>query len=144
MAFTTSLYNHTVKKLLGGEISFANLKVMLLDNNAVFGAAHTTLVDVLAGLATEVSGNGWTAGGMAVASVVSTVTTTNDGTLSASELRVRATGGSIGPAYALVIFDDLAAGDAPILYIDFGGALTAGNGTDFLVPLNSGFITGAY
>lgn len=145
MAFTTSLYNHTAKKVLGGEITYASLKVILLGATASFTATDTTL-DSVAGAVSgghrpkEIYGNGWTEGGMSIASVASAITTTNDATLSGTDLRVRASGGSIGPAYACVIVD----GTTPIEYIDFGGTLTAGDGTDILIPASAGLIVATY
>lgn len=149
MAFTTNLYNTTVARLLIAAIHFNSLKVMLLTASGTFTATHTTLNQVAGAPSgghrpNEVYGNGWTEGGMAIANVASVVVTTNDGRLGADELRVRAVAGAIGPAYGLVIYDDADTDDAPVLHIDFGGALTAAVGVDFLVPLNAGFITGSY
>ena len=139
MAVTISRYNHTAKLLLNKEITYTTLKCMLLDSNAVFNAADTLLSDVLAGAATEVSGNGWTAGGETLASVAVTTVTTNDAMLDAADITVTATGGSIGPASAAVIYDDSMASplDAPLWYIDFGGAEQAGVGTDFKITFNA-------
>jgi hypothetical protein len=143
MAFTTNLYNHTAKKVLGGEIDWSTAKVMLLNSGGTFTATHTT-VDQVAGAASphranEVYGNGWTEGGVAIASIASSIATTNDANLAGTDVRVRAAGGSIGPATALLIF----VGTAPLIHVDFGGSLSAGDGTDFLIPM-SAIMTASY
>jgi hypothetical protein len=139
MAVTISRYNHTVKKLLNKEIDYTTLKMMLLNNSATFTAADTTL-DQVAGAntpprANEVSGNGWTTGGIALASVAVTVVATNDAMIDADDISVTAAGGSIGPAYKAVIYDDT--GDVPLWFIDFGQVEEAGETTDFKFSFNA-------
>lgn len=133
MAFTIHTYNHSLKLMMNKEIVYTTLKCMLLDNNAVFDATDTTLADVLAGAATEVSGNGWDAGGEPLTGEAITTVDTDGVMLDANDLSIGATGGSIGPAYAAVIYDDSHADDAPLFYVDFGGLQEAGDGTDFKV-----------
>mgnify|MGYP000205017885 CR=1 FL=1 len=139
MAVTISRYNHTVKKLLNKEIDYTTLKMMLLNNSATFTATNTTL-DQVAGAntpprANEVSGNGWTTGGIALASVTVAIATTNDANIDATDISVTATGGSIGPAYKAVIYDDT--GDVPLWFIDFGQVEEAGETTDFKFIFNA-------
>lgn len=147
MAFTTSLYNSAAKKFLNQEVTKASLKVMLLNSGASFTASHSALNSVAGAAsphrANEVYGNGWTEGGQSIASVAATVTTTNDATLSGTDVRVRASGGSIGPATACVIYDDADASKGPLIYVDFGGTLTAGDGVDFLIPMTA-ILTATY
>lgn len=133
MAVTITPYNHTVKKLANGEFDLSALKVMLVNQAAVtgFDAADTTLADVLAGAQDEVSGNGWTAGGESLASPAVTNVTTNDAKFDADDISKTATGGSIGPAYGAVIYDDSDPNDAPLAMVDFGQAEEAGETTDF-------------
>ena len=133
--FTTRQFNHTSRLFLSQQVDINNLVVMLLDNTAVFDATDTTLVDV-AGVANakEVSGNGWTAGGELFENVVVTTTTTDDATLEGDEIRVRALGGNIGPASAMVVYDGTAVNDPPLFYVEFSEPVYAGEGTDFLVP----------
>jgi len=139
MAVTISRYNHTPKLFLNKELTLSTLRVMLLDDNAVFDASDTALSDVLAGDATEVSGNGWTAGGETIASVAVTTVDTDGAMIDGNDISVTASGGSIGPASAAVIYDDSMTlpADAPLWYIDFGGAETAGVGTDFKISFNA-------
>ena len=121
--------------MLAQQVDLDNLKVMLLNNSASFDATDTTLVEVAgAANANEVSGNGWTAGGELFANVAVTTTTTDDATLAGDDIRVRATGGNIGPAYNFVVYDDSDADDAPLFFVQFSEAVYAGEGTDFLVP----------
>jgi hypothetical protein len=137
MAVTISRYNHTAKKLLNSEITLANLKFMLLDATYVFDATDTTL-DEVAGVntpprANEVSGNGWTAGGEALASAAVTTVDTDGAMLDAADISVIATGGSIGPSPQGVITD----GTSVFWHVDFGGTEEAGEGTDFKVTINA-------
>lgn len=133
--FTTYQYNHTARLFLAKLVDLAALKVMLLNPSAVFTAANTTLVQV-AGAAhvNQVSGNGWSVGGHLFANVAVTTVTTDDARLAGDEIRVRATGGNIGPASSMVIYDDTAANDPPLFYVAFSEPVYAGVGTDFLVP----------
>lgn len=133
--YTTRQYNHTARLFLAQQVDLNNLKVMLLDGDAVFSAANTTLVQV-AGVAhvDEVDGNGWTTGGELFENVVVTTTTTDDATLAGDEIRVRATGGNIGPAEAFVVYDDTSASDNPLFFVEFSEPVYAGEGTDFLIP----------
>jgi|SRR5690625_3325764 len=119
-------YNHTRKLFANGEVNLANLKVMLR-TGSTFSAAHTEISD-LAG--SEVSGNGWPAGGAAITGASVTVTGTNGATLDGDDISQDATGGAIGPATEAVIYDDT--GDGTVLfYVDFEGTEEAGDGTPF-------------
>lgn len=131
MAVTMSLYDHTTKLLVNKEVTFTTLKVKLLDNTATFSASATTVAAVDGSGGKEVSGNGWPAGGPTLATVAVTQVTTNDAQISADNVTVTATGGSIGPAYAALVYD--ATSSKPLLYIDFGQAQSAGATTDFKI-----------
>jgi hypothetical protein len=133
MAVTVSQYNHTAKKFANKEVTLTTLKFMLLNDSATFNATHTQLTQVTNAGTYQVSGNGWAAGGPTLANVAVSVVAPNDAKLDADDISVTATGGSIGPAYKGVLYDDTDANDAPLLFIDFGGAQTAGVGTSFLV-----------
>lgn len=139
MAVTISRYNHTVKKLLNKEVTYTTLKMMLLSNSATFTAANTT-VDQVAGVntpprANEVSGNGWTTGGITLSNVTVAIATTNDANIDADDISVTASGGSIGPAYKALIYD--ATGNIPLWFIDFGQVEEAGDTTDFKFIFNA-------
>lgn len=141
MAVAINLYNHTPRLLVGQEIDLTSVKIILLNSSGTFNAAHTTL-DQVAGAntpprANEVSGNGWTTGGIALANVTVTTVTTNDGKLDADDVIVTATGGSIGPARYAVAFDDSHANKVPIFHVDFDQNETAGEDTDFRIVWNA-------
>lgn len=146
MAVTILHYNHTRKLVANGEVDIANLKAMLLndDSVALFDPTDTS-IDQVAGVdtpprANEVSGNGWTAGGEALASAAVTTVNTDEAKLDAPDIAVTATGGAIGPAESLVIWD--ATNGFPLYFVDFGQAETAGETTDFKVVWNgSGIAT---
>jgi hypothetical protein len=120
MAVTYSAYDHTLKLLANKEVTFTTIKVKLLDNTATFSASQTTVASVDGSGAKEVSGNGWASGGP-----------TNDSMLDADDVSVTASGGSIGPAYAALVYDSTS--NKPLFYIDFGQAQSAGATTDFKI-----------
>lgn len=139
MAVTITMYNQTKKKFANSEIDVTDLAVMLLDDGASFDATDTDIDDV-AGVdtpprANEVSGSGWTAGGEDLDNATVAVVDTNDAVFDADDIEVEATGGSIGPAEAAVIYEKTS-GDL-LFYIDFDGAQTAGEGTPFRITWNA-------
>ena len=131
MAVTMSLYDHTTFLIVNKAVTFTTLKVKLLDNTATFTATNTAVSQVDGSGAKEVSGNGWVAGGPTLSNVVVTQVTTNDAQISADNVTVTATGGSIGPAYAALVYDSTS--NKPLLYIDFGQSQSAGATTDFKI-----------
>lgn len=134
MAVTISVYDNTTRRLFAQQVNFLTLKLMLLDDNAAFNATHTTLSGPAGpGNANQVSGNGWTAGGELLSNVTVTTVDTSDAMLDAENVIKRATGGPIGPAYKAVLYDDSDTNDAPLIFVDFGEPITAGEDTDFLV-----------
>jgi hypothetical protein len=126
-----SLYDHTAKLFANKEVTFTTLKVKLLDNTASFTASHTAVSSVDGAGAKEVSGNGWASGGPALTTVTVTQVTTNDAQITADNVTVTASGGSIGPAYAALVYDFTSS--KPLVYIDFGQAQSAGATTDFKI-----------
>lgn len=132
MAVTIDRFDHTLKKLLNAEIDPTDLYLMLLSASATFDATNTAIGDVSAN---EVSGNGWTAGGEALANAAWTVVTTDDAKLDADDITVTASGGAIGPARYAAVYE-LTSGDL-LFWIDFGEAKTADEFTDFKVVFNA-------
>lgn len=141
MAVTISRYNHTTKKQLNKELTPASFKVMLLKAAASFTAANTTLTQVTNSGANEVSGGGWPVGGVALANAAVTTVETNGAMLDADDISVEAVGGAIGPATALVIYDDADPSKAPLWYVDFDGSQTAGEGTPFKITFSASGIS---
>lgn len=142
MAITATLYNQAAKKFANAEVNLADLKFMLLNSSAAFDATDTSIDDVAgAGSPThpnEVSGNGWTQGGEALANAAVTTVTTNDAKLDADDIAKTATGGSIGPANYGVIYEETS-GDV-LVFVDFDGAKEAGETTQFKILFAAGGI----
>lgn len=144
---TIALYNHTTKLLGNKEVSFSDLKFMLLDDGASFDATDTSIDDVAGAAspsrANEVHGNGWTEGGEALTSAAWTTVSTNDAKFDADDIEAVATGGPIGPADYGVIYDSDS--DKVLAFIDFEGEKEAGETTDFKVVWHSdGIFTFTY
>lgn len=137
MAITITPYNHTRRKFLAQDVDFGGLKVVLLNASASFTAANTQLTQVTNAGAYEVSGNGWPAGGPMLDNFAVTTVATSVAMLDADDVSEDADGGDIGPAYYAVIYDDADANDAPLWFIDFDGAKTAGAGTPFKIAFSA-------
>lgn len=126
-----NFYNHTLDLFAGGEVDIANIKVMLT-NGYTFAATETVMTNATAA---QVSGNGWTVGGEALASAAVTVVSTNGAKLDGDDISVTATGGDIGPADGLVVYD--ATSGKPLFQYDFASSQTAGVGTPFNIVWNA-------
>lgn len=138
MADTITLYNHTAKLFANKEVTIATtLKVMLIGAAGSFVAANTVIGDVNTN---QVSGNGWAAGGVALASPAVTTVNTNDAKLDATDISVTASGGSIGPASFAVLWDDAHASDVLLAWIAFDAAQTATVGNNFNITWDAGGI----
>lgn len=137
------LFNHTRKLLLNSEVTFGALKVMLYGDSYTFNAAETDMETVEA---QEVHGNGWTQGGEAIASAAVTLDNTNEAMLDGVDISKTATGGDIGPAKGMVVFDSTGSnsGDwVPLFNYTFPSPLTALEGVPFLVSWASAGIARA-
>lgn len=138
MADTIALYNGARAFIVDKGVDNMTIKVMLLDDTATFTASHTALTGPAgAANAKEVDGSGWTTGGETLDNVSVDVVSTNAARVDCDDVRVRATGGNIGPASAAVIYDDSDADDRPLAYITFDSPRTAFDGTDFLISINA-------
>ena len=126
-----NLYNHSRKLLANGEVDTANLKVVLLNGTYTFAATETALTAINAA---QVSGNGWTSGGIVIANAVITIVSAN-AKLDGDDISVTASGGDIGPATALVVID--ATNSTPLFHYVFPSSQTAGDGTPFKVTWNA-------
>jgi hypothetical protein len=123
-------YNHTRKLFANNEVTATNMKVMLVGASYTFVASETALTAITAA---QVSGNGWTLGGILVASAVITIEGAN-AKLDGTDISITASGGDIGPASALVVVD--VATSKPLFHFAFPSAQTAGAGTPFNVNWN--------
>jgi len=133
MAITCTLSNHYKFQLLSGVIDFDvdTFKIILMNTTFAFDKdAHATLSDVTADqLAT---GYGYTQNDKTLANVAVTEDDVNDkGKVTFDDVTWTASGGSIGPTGAAIIYDDTTADDTVVGCIDFG--------TDYTIPDGSSF-----
>lgn len=134
MAVTVSLYNHTSKRFAEGSNAVDDTYKVMLCTAATFDAANTTLAGVTK---TEVAdGNGYTTGGQALTGVVVTTETTNDAKFTADTVTWSASGGPITASYA-ILYNDTDTDDPPLLFVDFDGEESAGDGTEFKIIWNT-------
>lgn len=92
---------------------------LALTNTAPNAATHTVLADI-----TQIAaGNGYVAGGLAVA--VTGSETGGTYTLAQnSTVTLTASGGTVGPFRYVVFYDDTVAGDPLLSYYDYGSSIT--------------------
>lgn len=133
MALSNSIYNQTRRLLVSGDINFNALRVMLRDDNTGFNPNHTN-VNNLSGL--QVSGNGWPNGGATIPNV-NIITEGSSAILTADDLVVNASNGTIGPASKAVIIDDQ---NRLLLFLNFIETKEAVPGTPFSFLWNNGEI----
>ncbi len=120
---------------------------MLMNSSHVFTATHTIRTDVSANQIATGSGYTQATGGLTGEELASITWVESSGTVTfnAADTTWTASGGSIGPATDLVLFDDTAgapAVDALAYSIDFDASETAGDGTNFVITWNgSGIFT---
>lgn len=134
MAITVSLYNHTSKRFAEGSNAVGDTYKVMLCTAATFDATNTTLAGITK---TEVaSGNGYTTGGQALTGVSVATVTTNDAKFTADTVTWSASGGSITASYA-ILYNDTDTDAPPVLFIDFDGSESAGDGTDFKIIWNA-------
>ena len=109
---------------------------------ALTNTAPTVATDVgLADITEIASGNGYTAGGSAVA-ITSAVQAT--GTLSVvptADVVITASGGSIGPFRYVVLYNDTSTGDRLISYYDAGSNITLADGETLTIDVGATLLT---
>lgn len=107
-----------------------------LTNTAPNVSTHTVLADI-----TEISaGNGYTAGGTAVASNDYTQTT-GTAALTGTDVVFTASGGSMATARYAVLYNDTSTSDSLIQYWDYGSSFTLGVGETFTVDFGTNILT---
>ena len=131
MAITATLSNHFKYMQATKEIDFETdtFKIILLDSTFAFDPdAHATLADVTAHqLATA---NGYTQNDKALAGVTVLEDDPNDKVaVTWTNATWTASGGSIGPTGAAIIYDDTTADDTVVGCIDFGTDYTIADGS---------------
>jgi len=107
-----------------------------LTNTAPNVSTHTGLADI-----TEISaGNGYTAGGTAVASNAYSQTS-GTAALTGTDVVFTASGGSMGTARYAVLYNDTSTGDKLIQYWDYGSSFTLATGETFTVDFGTNILT---
>lgn len=138
MAVTIQNYNKMVEYFGDGTIDLDTdtFKGELYLAAYVFTATHNQRSDISSNAVT--TGNGYTNPGQNLTSVT-WVESSGTVTWDSADQVWTASGGSIGPAEDMVIYDDTASAPVDALMIDiaFGQAETAGDGTDFRVNFNA-------
>jgi hypothetical protein len=103
------------------------IKIML-SNTAPNAATNTVKADI-----TEISaGNGYSAGGTAIANNATNLSGT-DLVFTGDDVVFTASGGSIGPLRYPVIYSDTATNDELIGYLDYGSAITITDGNTLTI-----------
>lgn len=131
---TISTYNGTLAYIVSVGVANMAFRVMLLNASGTFVATHTSLASVSTN---EVSGNGWTSGGVELTGEIVNIVSTNGAMIDANDVTSTASGGDIGPASFAVIYDDLEVNDRPLWHIAFDSPRTANAGTQFNLPLSA-------
>lgn len=131
MAITATASNHFKYMQTTKEINFGAdvFKIILMDATFAFDPdTHATLADVTSHqLATA---NGYTQNDKTLAGVTVTEDDTNDrASVTWTNVTWTASGGSIGPAGAAVIYDDTTSDDTVVGCIDFGTDYTIADGS---------------
>lgn len=127
MALVTK-YNSLPSKLLNKEIDWGTdtIRVMLVDADYVFDAAHDYDADIDAIAGAEVTGTGYTAGGAALTTKAETLVGT---TTHFTADNVAWAASTISATGAIVYVDTgVAATSALLCYIDFEGTVASNNG----------------
>ena len=128
MATTVQIYNHTLQRIADAKNAPGDTyKLKLYTNSVTFDATDTTLAAAESG-ATEVSGNGWPAGGFTLVDVEATVFDTNGVKLDADDIIQAISGGDLGPYRQYILYNDTDADDPPLALFTRDGDLTVDDG----------------
>lgn len=141
MAVTVTLYNDTPRRIQAGEFPAADTYTINLYTALPENATATTKAAAESGATQLSTANGYTQNSKALANVSIATITTNDSTFTFDPVSWDASGGSIAASHAL-IYNDTKTNDPPVARIDFGGTVTAVDGTQFrITPDASGGLT---
>lgn len=138
MAVVCTLSNH-FKYQLGKkaiDISADSFKIILVDTSFAFDAdAHATLADVTASPSPELAtGNGYTQQNKTLTSGSWAENDTDDkGIRTFDSVSWTASGGSIGPTGAAIIYDDTVSDKTVVGCIDFGDDYTIAEGASIFI-----------
>lgn len=133
----TFTFFHEFKKFLGdGTIDLdTHTFKAALTNTAPTVATDTVLADI-----TQIAnGNGYLTGGQALTSVTWSETGSGTGIWrwNAADFTWTASGGDIGPFRYVIFYDDTAASDELVGYVDYGTNLTVTDGNAFTVDIGT-------
>lgn len=129
MATIIQVYNHTAQLFMSGQCPPGSAyKCELLNNTAAFNAAHTQKTQVDGAGANEVSGNGWPVGGHALTNVACAIDNTNGAKFSADSIAQAIAGGSLGPYYKYLIYNDTLANKPPLAFVTLNSPITVTDG----------------
>jgi len=133
MPVVTTVSNHAKYQIVAGNIDFSSdvFKAILLNTTFAFDKdSHATLADVSSSQISN--GNGYTQNDKTLTGVSILENDTDDkAIISWSDPTWTASGGSIGPFGAMIIYDDTTADDAVVFCVDFG--------VDYTIPDTGGF-----
>lgn len=135
---TFNKYNEFVADLANGVHNFgSHVFKFALTNTLPVAATHTQLTDI-----TEIAaGNGYTAGGSAVAITSATQT---GGTLSVvptADVVITASGGAIGPFRYVVLYNDTSTNNDLVSYYDYGSSISLNDGESFTIDVGATLLT---
>ncbi len=133
MAGVVTFSNHVKYQMAIGNINLPGdtLKAILMDTSFAFDKdAHATLADVSA--SQIAAGNGYTQNDKTLTNVAVAEDDANDkAEMTCDDPSWTASGGSIGPFGAMIIYDDTPADDTVVACIDFGTDYTITDGASF-------------
>jgi hypothetical protein len=142
MPVSVSLYNHTVKRFLSGENAEGDTYRINLYTVLPFDATATTKAAAEAGATQLPTALGYTQNAKSLTGVLVSVVTTNDARFDADDVTWTASGGALTANFALV-YNDTDTNDPPVMRIDFDGAQSAPDTTEFKIVWNAnGIIAG--
>jgi hypothetical protein len=135
MAVVATVPNHFKYLLATKAVDLANdtFKIILMNTTFAFDKdSHALLADVTADQLS--TGNGYTQDSKTLSGVTVTENDITDKATSVwSDVTWTASGGSIGPSGAAIIYDDTVANDPVVMCIDFGADFTTPDGFSFQI-----------
>lgn len=135
MAVVTTVSNHFAYRLGVGNVNFSSDTFVVILMNTTFAFdkdSHATLSDVTSDqLAT---GYGYTQNSKTLTGVSVTEDDTNDGlVVTWDDPTWTASGGTIGPSGAAIVYDDTTSDDTVVMCIDFGADVSAADGINLVL-----------
>lgn len=141
MPVTVSQFDHNAQRFASGANIAGDTYKVALYTTATFLASATTLAGITKTEASTTS-SGYTAGGATLSGVAITQVTTNDAKFDANDVSWTVpVGGTLTASYA-ILYNSTDANSPPLLFVDFGGAVTATDGAIYqIIWDNNGIFT---